>query len=127
FPVEVFLEEGLSVTAPASDYVVAETTYKFGATDPLSESTNAQIILDFKNGRGYYCSHPFISSLSGNAATATKLANARNINGVRFDGSADININTLVSRNRVTALGGSVKGTPGIQMYEAYNNGYPTA
>ncbi|MCV5372496.1 tail fiber protein, partial [Escherichia coli] len=59
FPVEVFLEEGLSVTAPASDYVVAETTYKFGATDPLSESTNAQIILDFKNGRGYYCSHTF--------------------------------------------------------------------
>ncbi|HGY6520381.1 TPA: phage tail protein, partial [Escherichia coli] len=38
FPVEVFLEEGLSVTAPASDYIVAETTYKFGATDPYSES-----------------------------------------------------------------------------------------
>ncbi|WP_059273734.1 phage tail protein [Escherichia albertii] len=63
--------------------------------------------------------------LSGNAATATKLKTVRNINGVKFDGSSDININTLVSRNRVTALGGSAKGTPGIQMYEAYNNGYP--
>ncbi|WDB44858.1 phage tail protein [Escherichia albertii] len=63
--------------------------------------------------------------LSGNATTATKLKTARNINGVKFDGSSDININTLVSRNRVTALGGSAKGTPGIQMYEAYNNGYP--
>ncbi len=63
--------------------------------------------------------------LSGNAATATKLKTARNINGVKFDGSSDININTLVSRNRVTALSGSAKGTPGIQMYEAYNNGYP--
>ncbi|HCJ8640298.1 TPA: phage tail protein [Escherichia coli] len=92
FPVEVFLEEGLSVTAPASDYVVAETTYKFGATDPLSESTNAQIILDFKNGRGYYCSHPFISSLSGNAATATKLQTACTINGVSFDGTKDITL-----------------------------------
>ena len=65
--------------------------------------------------------------LSGNAATATKLKTARNINGVKFDGSSDININTLVSRNRVTALSGSAKGTPGIQMYEAYNNGYPFA
>ncbi|EEW5780053.1 tail fiber protein [Escherichia coli] len=127
FPVQILAEEGLTVIVPTEDYVVGQTTYKWGATNPATESTNVQAILDFKNGRGYYCSHPFISSLSGNAATATKLANARNINGVRFDGSADININTLVSRNRVTALGGSSKGTPGIQMYEAYNNGYPTA
>lgn len=63
---------------------------------------------------------------TGNAATATKLQTARNINGVRFDGSADININTLVGRGQVTALTGSNKGTPGIQMYEVYNNGYPT-
>lgn len=64
---------------------------------------------------------------TGNAGTATKLQTARNINGVRFDGSADININTLVGRGRVTALTGSNKGTPGIQMYEVYNNGYPYA
>lgn len=64
---------------------------------------------------------------TGNAATATKLQTARNINGVKFDGSGDININTLVGRGRVTALSGSNKGTPGIQMYEVYNNGYPTA
>jgi hypothetical protein len=117
FPVQILAEEGLTVIVPTEDYVVGQTTYKWGATNPATESTNAQAILDFKNGRGYYCSHPFISSLSGNAATATKLANARNINGVRFDGSADININTLVSRNRVTALGGSSKGTPGIQGF----------
>ncbi|MCY6932043.1 tail fiber protein [Escherichia coli] len=63
---------------------------------------------------------------TGNAATATKLATARNINGVKFDGSGDININTLVSRGPVTALSGSTQGTAGIQMYEAYNNSYPT-
>nr|WP_312033504.1 hypothetical protein [Escherichia coli] len=48
------------------------------------------------------------------------------MNGVKFDGSGDVNINTLVSRGRVTALSGSTQGTAGIQMYEAYNNSYPT-
>ncbi len=92
FPINIFAEEGLNVIVPTADYAVGQTTYKWGATDPLSESTNAQIILDFKNGRGYYCSHPFISSLSGNAATATKLQTAFTINGVSFDGTKDITL-----------------------------------
>ncbi|HHF9851635.1 TPA: tail fiber domain-containing protein [Escherichia coli] len=102
FPVQILAEEGLTVIVPTADYAVGQTTYKWGATDPLSESTNAQIILDFKNGRGYYCSHPFISSLSGNAATATKLQTARSIGGVGFDGSANINlpgVNTTGNQN----------------------------
>ncbi|CAM8445823.1 tail fiber domain-containing protein [Escherichia coli] len=102
FPIKIFAEEGLNVIVPTADYAVGQTTYKWGATDPLSESTNAQIILDFKNGRGYYCSHPFISSLSGNAATATKLQTARSIGGVGFDGSANINlpgVNTTGNQN----------------------------
>ncbi|EKY9644300.1 tail fiber protein, partial [Escherichia coli] len=65
-------------------------------------------------------------ALTGNADTATKLKTAININGVRFDGSADININTLVSRGRVTALEANAQGTSGIHLYEAYNNGYPS-
>ncbi|HFD7142653.1 TPA: phage tail protein, partial [Escherichia coli] len=65
-------------------------------------------------------------ALTGNADTATKLKTARIINGVRFDGSGDININTLVSRGRVTALEANAQGTSGIQLYEAYNNGYPS-
>ncbi|WP_250146240.1 tail fiber protein [Escherichia coli] len=102
FPIQIFAEEGLNVIVPTADYAVGQTTYKWGATDPLSESTNAKIILDFKNGRGYYCSHPFISSLSGNAATATKLQTARTIGGVAFDGSANINlpgVNTAGNQN----------------------------
>ncbi|WP_405075053.1 tail fiber protein [Escherichia coli] len=67
-------------------------------------------------------------SLNGNASTATKLQKARNINGVQFDGSADISIPTITSRGRVTALTGTTQGdAAGLQMYEAYNNGYPTA
>ncbi|EPO7968051.1 tail fiber domain-containing protein [Enterobacter hormaechei] len=65
---------------------------------------------------------------TGNAATATKLQTPRTINSVTFDGSANITIPTLVSRGRISALEGNVQGAmPGIQMYEAYNNGYPTS
>lgn len=69
-------------------------------------------------------------STSGNAATATKLQTARKINGVAFDGTKDISftISAIASRGRVTALANAVQGTStGVQMYEAYNNGYPTA
>ncbi|WP_404854366.1 phage tail protein [Escherichia coli] len=67
-------------------------------------------------------------ALTGNADTATKLATARNINGVKFDGSVDISIPTITSRGRVTALTGTTQGAAtGLQMYEAYNNGYPSA
>lgn len=35
---------------------------------------------------------PTITNITGNAGTATKLANARNINGVSFDGTANIDL-----------------------------------
>ncbi|EGI6814499.1 phage tail protein [Escherichia coli] len=67
-------------------------------------------------------------SLTGNASTATKLQTARTINGVKFDGSANISIPTITSRGRVTALTDTTQGAAtGLQMYEAYNNSYPTA
>ena len=55
--------------------------------------------------------------LSGNAATATKLVTARNINGVAFDGTADISITTAIPASTTSALGGvivPVVGTSGI-------------
>ncbi|HBB7015397.1 TPA: phage tail protein, partial [Escherichia coli] len=65
---------------------------------------------------------------TGNAATATKLQTARTINGVSFNGSANISIPTITSRGRVTALTGTTQGAAtGLQMYEAYNNGYPSS
>lgn len=69
-------------------------------------------------------------STSGNAATATKLQTARKINGVAFDGTKDISFtaNVIASKGRVTALANATQGSnTGIQMYEAYSNGYPTA
>ncbi|WP_418513613.1 prophage tail fiber N-terminal domain-containing protein [Escherichia coli] len=86
FPVEVFLEEGLSVTAPASDYIVAETTYKFGATDPYSESVAVNLILDFKQGNGFYSSYPVLSKsdISGNKIYANDEVIVRRQNALRM-------------------------------------------
>ena len=54
-------------------------------------------------------------NISGNAATATKLATARSINGVAFDGSANITI---------TKLGASTVGSSDNPIY--LNGGTPT-
>ena len=46
----------------------------------------------------------FNQSTTGNAGTATKLANPRTINGVSFDGSANITINAVDSTAREPAI-----------------------
>ena len=48
------------------------------------------------------------TSVTGNAGTATKLATARNINGVPFDGTADVTIG-----DATTQSGTDTSGTPG--------------
>ncbi|WP_077766748.1 tail fiber protein, partial [Escherichia coli] len=111
FPIKIFAEEGLNVIVPTTDYTVGQATYKWGATDPVAESTNTQTILDFKNGRGYYCSHQFVSSLSGNAATATKLASSINIGGVSFDGSADIDLPGVNATGNQNTTGNAASAT----------------
>jgi len=45
----------------------------------------------------------FIGSLTGNASTATKLATARTINGVSFDGTQNITINAIDSTPRIAS------------------------
>lgn len=47
------------------------------------------------------------SSITGNAATATKLATARTINGVNFDGSANI---TVADSTKLPLTGGTLSG-----------------
>ena len=51
------------------------------------------------------------TSVSGNAGTATILATARNINGVSFDGSANVTINAVDSTARIaSSLIGAASG-----------------
>lgn len=67
----------------------------------------------------------FVGALTGNAATATKLATARTINGVSFDGSANIttanwgtarNIGIVNSDGTGTAVTVSVNGSGNINL-----------
>ena len=46
--------------------------------------------------------NPIAGSVTGNAATATKLAAAKNINGVAFDGSSDITISATADAGILT-------------------------
>jgi hypothetical protein len=50
----------------------------------------------------------FVGALTGNADTATKLATARNINGVSFDGSADITVTASAATLTGTTLNSGV-------------------
>jgi hypothetical protein len=48
--------------------------------------------------------------LAGNAATATKLATARNINGIAFDGTQDITITSSLAAATTSTIGGVIVG-----------------
>ena len=52
------------------------------------------------------------SNITGNAATATALQNARNINGVSFDGTADI---TIADNTKIPTAGGTFTGNVTFQ------------
>ncbi len=107
-----------SLTGSASTATKLQTARTIGG---VSFDGSANIDLPGVNKAGN-------QSTTGNAATATKLQTARTINGVKFDGSANISIPTITSRGRVTALTDTTQGAAtGLQMYEAYNNSYPTA
>lgn len=49
--------------------------------------------------------------LSGNAATATQLQTARNINGIAFDGTTDISITAPLAEATTSVLGGVIVGS----------------
>ncbi|EGJ7040535.1 tail fiber protein, partial [Escherichia coli] len=78
----------LSISAPGADLVVNDTTYKFGATNPATECIAADVILDFKSGRGFYESHSLIvnDNLSCKKLFATDEIVARGGNQIRMIG-----------------------------------------
>jgi len=69
-------------------------------------------------------SAPIVGSITGNAATATKLAAAANINGVAFDGSAAITLPTVNTTGAQTVAGtktftGTLAGTGTVNLPSA--------
>ena len=90
--------EGLliyQITAPVGFYYYAGTSWKW-----IANATDLATV--------------------GNAATATKLATPRNINGVAFDGSADITVPAVTSISALTL------GTSGIDLSSTVANGTTT-
>jgi|9_EtaG_2_1085328.scaffolds.fasta_scaffold200367_1 hypothetical protein len=60
----------------------------------------------------------FVGALTGNASSATVLASSRNIGGVAFNGSGDINlpgVNEAGTQNTSGTAGG-LSGTPSITV-----------
>lgn len=68
----------------------------------VEASTNTASTLVLRDGSGNFAAGTITAALTGNASTATTLQTARNINGVSFNGSADIT---------VTAAAGTLTGT----------------
>lgn len=86
----------ITYTGTTSQYVRGDGSF---ATFPTAVSS-------FTNDAAYITAS---SSITGNAATATKLATARNINGVAFDGSANITVSA--STTAALTIGTGLTGT----------------
>lgn len=92
------------------DASVQSTAYTTSAVKGLfSVTTNSPGTesLTYSNGVFTFTPKADQTSVTGNAGTATKLATARNINSVSFDGSADISISTLVNSTHTVSLSSS--------------------
>jgi hypothetical protein len=68
---------------------------------------NSEIANDAPSKTGTGASGTWGISITGNAATATTLATARAINGVSFNGSADINVPDLRASNGTVLIDGT--------------------
>ena len=74
------------------------------------DSANTSFYGDFagtSNFSGLTVTNTITGSITGNAGTATTLATARNINGVSFNGSADI---TVADSTKLPLAGGTMTG-----------------
>ena len=93
---------GLSISN--ADGISGNPTITSNATNLNTVST-----IVARDASGNFSAGTITAALSGNASTATKLATARTINGVAFDGSANITI-TANTTNTLT-LGTGLTGT----------------
>lgn len=92
----------------------AATTW---AVDATTTNTVSKVVA--RDGSGNFAAGTITATLSGNASTATTLQTARTINGVSFNGSANITItaNTTNALTIGTGLSGtSFNGSSGITI-----------
>ena len=91
----------------AIEYIPSQTAFR-----PV---TSASLDLGSNNNKwkNVYA-NTFVGALSGNASSATKLATARTINGVSFDGSANI---TVADSTKLPLAGGTLTGK--VKLYNS--------
>ena len=94
----------ITATANNSTDETVYPTFVDGATG--SQGIETDTGLTYNPSSGVLTSTQFTGALSGNATTATTLATARTINGVSFDGSA--NVTTLTAGTGVSVSGTAV-------------------
>ena len=97
------LTPGSYLTGTAYNGSVARTF----AVDATTTNTASKIVA--RDGSGNFAAGTITAALSGNASTATTLQTARTINGVSFNGSANITI-TANNPNALT-IGTGLSGT----------------
>lgn len=101
----------------AGDYITytgAGSTEYYNTMSPLTISVDADTAntankVVARDENGDFSAGTITATLSGNASTATTLQTARNINGVAFNGSADITI-TATDPTKVPLAGGTLTG-----------------
>ena len=78
--------------------------------DATSANTASKVVA--RDGSGNFSAGTITAALTGNASTATTLQTARTINGVSFNGSANITVadSTKVPTSRTVSAGGGISG-----------------
>lgn len=113
--------------------IAGETTSDYNMYFRMASGTNRGFVFEKDNGNKLLSINPdgvrsavnisapiitastFNGALSGNAATATKLATARTINGVAFDGTANITVPATWSGGSVSSAINIFNGTLNTQ------------
>lgn len=103
-----------ATTLEAANTHITATTSIHGATNANTANTIVQ-----RDASGNFIANTITAALNGLAATATKLATARTINNVAFDGSANI---TIADTTKAPIAHSSTATTYGVSTASAYGH-----